>query len=459
MDIYNISEIEKELRATADAACRDGVDALLLSKGITIDDFIINKEKYNTDFIKTCHDGFKTSQDRIIKNVLLLQKEHEIVLEELKQARKERNKNKIDGLIKKDEHIRYVTKLFKHCADALMWQLIHGQLWISRRLHLNVGGQKKLKDINLKSVKTVADQINSNPMNFVLITDLTNNVQVGDLIGIEDGKLKIIEVKEGNKNYEILEIIHELNTNQMSFQEMVDKYNPDHKFIEHIKRTIKQQMTLQNVQEILNTDTGIDPTSQEKIKIYTPKEPVAIYTERLSTLEKQLKSRNFWAYDVIDNCLHIGIYKGEKRFVGASMLKALAEESKMHNYIIIDILSVFESLNKPIFFLPFSPDFIFDLIFCRTKMYFMLDLDRYIELYKDYGFIAEWADRKETAKTSCSMNNYGIFKLNNRGIKIKASTNKKFEVWLSGGFLTRIFFEQVYPSYMAYSAIYFQKDE
>ncbi len=455
MDIYNLSEIETELRSTADAACGDGVSTLLKSKQISIEEFLTNKEKYSTDFIKLCHDGFKIAQDRIIKNVLVIQDEQKKVLEKLKKARTEKNKTEVTDLIKKEKHLEGIAVLFKHCADALAWQLINGQLWISRRLYLNVGGQKKLKDVNLKSVKIVADQINSNKMNFVLITDLTNNVQVGDLIGLIDGKFVITEVKEGEKNYEVLEVINELGNNQITPKEVIDKFKTEPKFIEHLQRTIKQHKTLQDVHEILSADEGIDPTSQKKIKIHTPKEHTAIYSERLSALQEQLKERKFWAYDVIDKCLHIGIFKGEKRFGGPIILKAIAEESKRPNYVIVDILSVFESLNKPIFFLPFTPDFIFDLIFSRTKMYFMLDLDGYIELFKDYGFTAEWANKKETAKTVGIAHDSGIFKLNNRGIKIKSKNDEEGDIWLSHGTLTRIFFEQIYPSYMAYSTNYY----
>lgn len=456
MNLYNLPEIETELRATADAACEDGIKALLKSKNISIKEFITNKEKYNKDFLQLCHDGFKIAQDRIAKNVLLIQEEQVVVLEQLKKARQEKNKAKVVELIKKDKHLEHIATLFKHCADALVWQLIQGQLWILRRLYLNVGGQKKLKEVNLTSVKKVADQINSNPMNFVLITDLTNNVQVGDLIGIINGQFALAEVKEGKKNYEVLEVIKELGNNQKTPEKVIEKFKKEPKFIDHLQRTLKQLMTLQNVHEILSTDTGTDPISKKKITIQTPKERTAVYNERLSALQEQLASRNFWAYDVIEGCLHIGIYKGEKRFDGHLVLKAIAEEAKRPNYIMIDMLSVFKSLNQPIFFLPFSVDFIFDIIFSRTKIFLMLDLDGYIELYKNYGFVAEWASRKETSKVSEIVHGHDIFKLNNRGIRIKVDGGES-EMWLSHGTLTRIFFEQIYPSYMAYSANYHLK--
>lgn len=453
MDIYNIPEIEIELRASADVACGNGISALLDSKKISIEEFIEHKEKYAEDFIRFKHDGFKEAQNRIIKNILLIQDEQEVIKQNLKRARVERNKEEIPELISKQKHLENIVKLFKHCADALVWQLIQGQLWISRRLYLNVPGEKKLREVNLESAIKVAEDYNSNPMNFVLITDITNNVQVGDLMGIVDGQFVVAEIKEGEKNLKILEVIQELSNPENKPQDILKDISSEPKMIEQFERTLKQHKTLHDVHQILSTDKGTDPTSGEEIRIFTPNESTPLYSDRLSLLEKQLQERNFWAYDVIEDCLHIGIYKGEKRFGGHLVLKAICEQKEKPNYIIVDALSIIDSLNKPLFFLPFSPDFIFDIIFSRIKMHFMLDLDSYMELYSHYGFKAEWASRKETTKAKELAKGYDILEYNHRGIKIKIDGDK--DMWLSTGTLTRIFFEHIYPSYTAYSTKYY----
>lgn len=455
MNIYNLSEVERELRVIADTACGNGLRGVMEDQKITIAEFTTNKEKFNFDFIKHCHDGFKKAQDRIIENILVIQDEQGRINEKLREARAQRNKPATIDLIKRQNHLESMSGLFKHCADAIVWQLIRGQLWISRRLYLNVGGQKRLKDVNLQSAKLVADSINSNPMNFVLITDITNNVQVGDLIGLIDGKFVLTEIKEGEKNLKVFEIITELSSQTTTLEEVIHNFSTEPKLLGQMYRTIKQHQTLQNVHQIISTDKGIDPSSQKEIKILTPQERTAIYDGRLAALEQQLHERSFWAYDVIEDCLHIGIYKGEKRFGGHLILKTISEQANRSNYIIIDSLRVLESLSKPIFFLPFSPDFIFDLIFGRVKMYMMLDLDGYIELFNKYDLTAEWASRKETARTKKLAKGYDIFEINNRGIKIRSKTDDSVDIWMSNGTLNRIFFEHVYPSYMAYSTLYY----
>jgi hypothetical protein len=267
------------------------------------------------------------------------------------------------------------------------------------------------------------------------------------------------EIKEGDKNIEVIEVIDELNNDSTSYAEILSRYSGDPKFIEQLKRTMKQKQVLKDVHQIINTDKGIEPTTHKEIHILTPDESMPKYSNRLIALERQLEERNFWAYDVIDNCLHIGIYKGDKRFGGSLILHELAKQLNHPNYIIEDELRVFESLNMPIFFLPFSKDLIFDLIFRRKIMLFMLDIDSYIELYTEFGFTAEWASKKESLMIVNMAKEYDVFLINNRGIKIKSLEEDAQEFWLSHGTFTRIFFEQIYPRYMAYSSRYYLENK
>lgn len=457
IDVYNIKDIEIELLAISDVVCANGLNSFLKKKDTDIEKAIENIEVYSKELIISCHDEFKKAQERIIINVLSIQEEQIIVKEKLKQANVQKNKTEIEEFKFKKKHLEFYERLFKHCADAILWQLINGQLWIHSRLHLKVGGSKKLKDVNLESVKFVADNINSNPSNFVLITDITNNVEVGDLIGYIDSRFVIVEVKEGEKNYEVLEVIEDLKSKETDAKEVFDRYSHDNKFLKHLERTIKQEKTLSDVTEIINTDRGEDPISKKVIKILTPKEDTPFFIKELATLEKQLNERKAWAYDVIDECLHVGVYKGKFRQAGSVILKSIADSANMKNIIIVDALSAIYSLNKPIFYYPFSVDFIFDLIFERVKMYFMIDIDKYMGLYERFGLTAEWATTKETTKIAEEMKKMDIFKLKNRGIKIKLDQSNEFTAWITFGTFLKMFLEHVYPSYTAYQTLYYKQ--
>ena len=262
-----------------------------------------------------------------------------------------------------------------------------------------------------------------------------------------DGKFIIGEVKEGKKNIEILETIDELKSGVITMEEVIEKSSG--KIVEQLNRTMKQHETMSNISNIVNKGIGIDPVLKQEITILNPKEVTPTYLERLSKLEEQLNERNFWAYDVIEECLYIALFKGEKRFAGDSLLQGIAEQKKIENYFLMDVMNTLNSLNKPIFFLPFSPAFIFDILFGRVKMLFMLDLDKFISLHHQFGIRAEWASKKETHKVKEQGKGYDIFEFKNRGIKIE-SESKESTTWIGFGTLTRIFFEHIPPSYMAY---------
>lgn len=92
MDLYNLFEIETELRKIADIICKNGLDNFFDIKGMSIDDFLKDYKKYSKDFIVSCHTVFKVAQDRIITNILSIQKEQDLVRSQLKQARREKQK-------------------------------------------------------------------------------------------------------------------------------------------------------------------------------------------------------------------------------------------------------------------------------------------------------------------------------------------------------------------------------
>lgn len=455
MDLYNLQEIESELHIISDLACGAG-SAQMMSKGdeqLSIKDYVEKINQSPKDFFIACHNGFKEAQNRIVTLLLKIQDEQVINKSRLKSAREIKNRKQIDEFVQKEKYLEHISTLFKHGADAICWQLIRGQLYISRQLYLEVGGSKKLRDTNLSSVQVVANQINANPENFVLITDITNNVQVGDLIGFLDGQFTIIEVKEGQKNWEVIKIIKELSDETKSCEEVMKQLPDDPKFLEQLERTLKQHEVLTNVEQIISEDKGIDPILKKEIKIHSPEEATPYYNSRLMMLEKQLNNRNLWGYDVIEDCLHIGVYKGEKRFIGRYLLEEIAKTSNIENYIIVDALSVVGSLNKPIFYFPFSVDLIFDILFERVKMYYMLNVDKFMDIYTSYGYVAKWASRKETHRVEEAMKLQGLLKFKNRGIKIMNSEGN--EIWLFGGTVLRIIFEHIYPSYIAYSTKYY----
>src|SRR5690606_26214235 len=134
---------------------------------------------------------------------------------------------------------------------------------------------------------------------------------------------------------------------------------------------------------------------------------------------------------------------GDFKFIGEKLLRSIVDQ-KTKNSILIDMRAVINSLHRPIFFLPFPKEFIFDIIFGRIILLYVLDLDGYIELYKKAGYNAVWASRKETMRTKELGLSKDILTVENKGIKVELAEG---EIWVAHGSITKIFFVLIYPSY------------
>lgn len=448
VDMHNF---EKEVTDITDLVCEYGLKTTFGS-GYVSEDKIREELKNNKEiFISNCHTGFKMAQEKIL--TLLLEIQDKVIDNKanLKKYREEKKLTELGYIKTEISRLHFKESVLRHIMDSIVWQIIRGQLYISRRLYKEVEGDKILKHSNIGSVVGVAKSINQKPGDVAIITDLTSYIQTGDLLCIIGNKVVIGEVKEGNRNLEILEVLEEVVKGDAPTSEILEKYPLNDKSLKQLNRQLKQHESMQNLANLINNDEGVDLQTGKPIKIITPHEDTPRYIQELAKLREQLKKNNLFAYLVIDNCLHIGMYKGPFRFMGRNILQNLGKHYT-ENYIEIDLLGVIEALNKPIFFLPFEKEFIFDILFGRVKILFLLDLDSYLNLYKAYGFKAEFASRKETMK-AIESGSKGLFMIKNRGIKI---TNETEEVmWLAHGTFLRIFFEQMYPSYIAYSCKYY----
>jgi len=406
--------------------------------------------------VRTIHKGFKKAQHLIIEELLKIQSEQKKVRELLKESRRNKNDN-INVLNNQSYLLDYKETILKHLADTIFWHLIQGQLHIARRFYQFSPGCKKLEDTNYKSVLATADGINSNPDNFVLLTDITNWVQMGDLFGYKDGNMVLIEVKEGEKNIEILNDLNEFSKSQMAVDSFFQKYKYRPHELNQIKRILKQNKVAKDELKIINSDKGFDPVTGKKIKIVTPKEETSYYYDELHQLEIQLSQKKDWAYTVVDNCLHIGLYKEKWKLLGKSLLEIIAKDQGISHKLIVDARSVMKAPDTPLLFLPFSKQLILDVLMCRVIMYLMLDIDKYTKTYELFESQCTWVSKKETQRIKEEFKNISLYTNNNQAIRIKNVHG--IEAFLTMGTLTKILFNHIRPTYVAYSSTFYTKEE
>ena len=410
-------------------------------------------EKNKKQIIHTTHRGFKIAQNLIIKNLLYIQSEILRLGDIYKEIRVKKvgNPKVISFAIK---NLKYKETIIKNLADTIVWQLAQQKLYIVRRFYQNVAGSKNLEETNYESVLHVANLINKNPDNFVLLTDLASNFQIGDLFGIINGVYQLIEVKEGDRNHNILETIMSIPPKELTDDKLNDIFSSK-KDLEQAKRMLKQAVTASSEINIIRHDKGFDPVSKKKIVIRTPDVDTQFYDEHLSSLEQQLMHGKLWGYTVIDDCLHIGLYKGYWKYLGVPVLKQIAKMQGITHPLIVDCRSVMHSLDEPIFYLPFSKATIMDIVSEKAIMYLLLDLDKFMALYSEYGAVSTWISHKVANKIGITPDPKLSFEFNHKLIKIKNIHG--VEYILAKGSICKILFDHIRPRYVALSSMFLRE--
>lgn len=397
-------------------------------------------------FLIKCHEGFKIAQELIIKEILEYQKLLREETSNLKEVRRQRDKAKEKKLLGQISIIEHRIKAFSHIADGIAWQLINGEIHIARRLYTKETS-KYLDSSNIEHAIRVANEINTKGEDFALLSDITNFVQIGDLLIRHDLKVGIMELKEGKVNDLIADFFDKLEKKDADMAEFM--HTLDKKTLEQMQRVLKQKEKAARAIDLINNDEGPDPKTGSKITVNTPAIETEYYYEDLQKLAEQLKEKN-WAYSVLHNaCVHIGMYKNEGRIMAPLIIKKLLD-SKTKNYIIVDFQSIIENVSTPLFAKPLDPDFLIAILVGDVKVIIGIDFDALIEMFNDVGLKARWLSEKETAKYKQQEKMKVIFTINNKAIMVSDPT-ETHQMIIGGGIISKILYDNIYPSNIAFT--------
>ena len=400
------------------------------------------------DFLIACHDGFKIAQNLLIEETKKYQALLKASKDELKEYRRQRNKEKEKDIQAKIKIFKQRLSTLSHIADGIAWQLIDGQIHIARRFHIEQDAPKYLVSSNINHAIKVANCINKNPDNFALISDLTSFVQIGDLLVRDSKGIRVIELKEGKVNYEIENVLKAIDEEETAISESELKEQFNNRTIKQIKRVQRQKERAIRATNVINEDKGIDPVSGEQIIINTPSIDSDYYDEELFDLYKNLEKK-IWSYTVIDSCLHIGMYRDEGILMAGFAIKEIIEETT-ENFIIVDWLSITKNLSEPIFAKPLPPDFIIDILTGKVKVILGLDMDSLIEIWNTIGLETRWMTKGETTRIRQNAIRKGIIEINKRGIVLKISDG---EMIMYGGTISKILYDNIKPINIALSIL------
>lgn len=386
----SLNLFEFRVRMIYRLVCQHGAThALLTSDGTPSTD----------SFLKACHDGFAKAQKLIIAELIAVQEAKKSLEKDLKSARKQKNKIFINNANQKIEVENFKEAVLRKLADSIAWHLIGGQNYIARRLCLREQSRPTLISSNISSVIQVVDSYNeTNFLNFALVSDITSFIQVGDVLLASPDGLKIIEVKEGDKNLEAATVIAELGEDS-TYEEQVDNLTIDNKLRDQIYRMLRQKKRAEQVKTLLNEEIGTDLYTNLPVEIIDHKYPSEKYYDELDTLMGQLCPEKDWAYTVIDNCLHIGVYKGVWRAYGPNLLRESAFEEFDEKYPVSNLQDgLRQAFVEPLFIKPFSENQIFDIAFGRISILILLRIDHFIELFKETKTSAKMLPQKRSRR-------------------------------------------------------------
>ncbi len=435
----SIDEHRQILREIADTAFTTGINSLTEDQKLRYPN--LSKNEFSA-FIAKCHEGYKIAQKMLINEIMEYQGLLPKLKSDLKETRRKRDKITEEQLTANIQVINHRIRSFTHIADSIAWTMIGGEIHIARRFHIGENEIKQLSASNLKHAIETADEINKSLNHFALLSDLTSFIQLGDLLVKGEAGNFVIELKEGIVNSNISDFLNNLKTNNEVFDEQ-KLSGFDKGTVKQIKRVIRQQERMNRASNVIRHDKGLTPDGRQ-IRVYTPQIHTEKYLRELHEMHLQLDEKT-WSYNVIDNCLLIGMYRDESLDKGGPFIIEAMLKEKAKNYTIIDWQSITDNLSEPIFNKPLSPDFVIDVLTGRIKVIMGLDYDSLIDCFNNVGLKTRWLTVIETKRHKTIDN--AIFTVNDMAIEI-LTPNGESQL-IGAGIITKILYDSIKPSNLA----------
>jgi len=327
--------------------------------------------------------------------------------------------------------------ILRRCIDSLVWTMLGNEHSSIRRLPLN-GSPDNLSERNILDSKSASDDINSDPLAFAVITDMTTFVHTGDLLALIPGRgISLIELKSGKKNIEFTEAAEfSVRSECPHFDEAFTK-NFDKKDIHHYQRAKRQVLRAKNVVEAIKTGKGFDNFHQTEVRIQDRNFIPDFYSDRLVELWHKIYNGNNWAIEEINNCLYIGAYsRSDMGFVGFS---TWMDGCKISGTVFNILDSFSDPLSRPFFSLNLPDKLLLDII--ENKLIVVMCLD--------YKLFVEYANKKHpnlyfyTDFPSLMTRTEDMMSVGGKGIGSYIDSNISY---LGKGYESRIIFDQHYPA-------------
>jgi len=230
----------------------------------------------------------------------------------------------------------------------------------------------------LRQVLEFTDEENKKPSSLAICCDLSTFVHIGDvlLLDLSEEKLALIELKEGERNHELHEVLTQFYQTGCERNLFYNTRGFGEKDFKQLDRMAKQQWRMSQFQKVAKDGKGIDISSNKKVSVPDERTLVDSYEAEIIRMYEDIKKGKNWAIATIDECLHLGLYKDQRLALGFEVwMSGLDIDSKK-----IDYLNVFSiPLACPPFAQMLPDDLILKLSTEKYKFLLCLDIPTWIK--------------------------------------------------------------------------------
>lgn len=258
-------------------------------------------------FVIKSHNSWKEAQNLIIKKIIELEKEQELLRSEVNGKIKKLPKEKFYVY---DVLSRHISRL-KDFADAIVWQMYGLDKSKVRSRIVTKENYGFLKDKNLDSSLRFIEEVNNNPLNFALLSDITSVLGIGDVLVASNGRISLIELKEGKVNEQLGVIISDSSLSEDELREKVKaKYGANKGIIKQFDRMMRQANRAElSLQYDKDNTKRIDHIFNEQAHVIEFAHDDLSYLQTVEKLASRLDGRRPNS-TVIDKSLFIAVHQG-----------------------------------------------------------------------------------------------------------------------------------------------------
>lgn len=332
------------------------------------------------EFQVAVHDGWKKAQLKIHDSFAVV--EQEILSNEstYKVARLARDKPKQQAAIENRKVLAYQRNGLLFAQNAIIWTIFGFKTWIVRRFFLDLDIKNASPDSLERAFRYIAE-VNKQDNRLVVACDLTTFMHVGDVVQVEiapDGsqKVTIIELKEGEKNNELMSFLvglEEIPCPRAAAFRISELPKKDQG---QIFRLLKQHWRMENVAKAVNEGRAKDISSGHELRIPDKEYIIDSYESQIVTLYSKIEAGASWAIDVVENCVFVGLYKPPQMSFAFGAWLEILDFSGLR----VDFATQGNSpLARPILTLQWPKELIVGLLKREIVLFVALDVQKWIE--------------------------------------------------------------------------------